>query len=261
MTKHSCLDVYFFVLGGEDNEMAEIKRVLVEKGIDYYQPQTDWGTIEVSKDELPLDAVDKQLVFVECVPDWKQKGVCKTDKKMMVIDHHGELCERDASLLQVLKLLKIKPTVRQQIIASIDSNFLWRTIERWPKRREEIIEVWESGYKKKFDREEDFVEFKNYCLNLFKTSKVLNEKVVVIEKAPESMTMLAAIADLKRLSCILIVGKLNSNKAKPCFFQGDAEVVKMLVKNNFDKSYWGKYYFGCREVPKRFVKVVCNRIQ
>ena len=311
-------DNLFFILGGQDNEMAEIIKVLEKHGQPYWQPQLEWGNIKIDNFTLPHDSQGKHLVFVECRPAWLREEFPLTPSlakrgqpslyeregrvsSPLIIDHHNHLSENPASLLQVLKLLHLKPTIRQQIIASIDSDFLSRTIAKWPTKKRQILKIWEDGYRKKFDSEEDYLQFKDHCWNLFKQavgnqlphlklnpvklplisssseegkSRSLFEKeeefplfvkegvrgslplILIIQQAPDSRTMLAAMADLAGVECCLISGTLESDHLKPCSYIGKSATVIKLANQNFPGSYWGKYYFGCRAVPGKFVNAI-----
>lgn len=259
---------YFFVLGGEDNEMVEIKKILNKKDISYIQPQIKWGKINIEKSDLPFESVDRILVFVECRPNWinekdSKKYFYKPGTKfrilesILIIDHHNELAHQPASLLQVLDLLEIRPKLRQKIIASIDADFLQRTIDKWPKQKEKIINIWETGYQKAFERKEEYIEFKKYSKDLYQNAKSNSEKdeILTIEKAPNSVNWICALMDFDRRQGMITVADLEYHKKVPCFYFGDSNVVKFLSYQQLKNKYWSKYRLGCKAVPGEFLKM------
>ncbi len=244
----------FFILGGTDNEMEEIKKVLYTDSLFLFQPQTNWGDIKVKFNSLPTPAKTFSVfVFIECRPMGDFPG------KVKIIDHHGLLSKKPASLLQLLKLLGKKPTLRQKIIASIDSQFLRKTMRKFPKHQNLIYQIWESGYKKKFATGVDWDVFKNYCLRLWKKSKAENnigKNTIVVWNSPDSMTYLAALADLESFNCLLVSGSPTTYTPIPVLFQGKKAVVEYLTQLNQERPYWGQGYFGCRAIPSEFVTLV-----
>ncbi len=246
-------DRYFFVLGGVDNEMEEIKGILEENKIAFTQPEKNWGDIKVTKSQVSEDHAGKVLVFVECRPDETFKNKC------IVIDHHGLLRKKPASLIQVSKLLKITPSLRQRIIASIDAEFLSRTIKKFPEHKDMVINIWEEGYKKRFGSEEAWEEFRDNCKKLWEKAKiegVIGTKTAVVWNSPPSMTMLGALADLEGWACLLICGSPTTRDSVPIFFQGNLRVIDNLIEIGFDRMYFGRRYLGCRAIPAEMLDII-----
>jgi hypothetical protein len=247
-------DKYFFVLGGVDNEMEEIKSILEKKNIGFVQPQLNWGDIVVTRYSLPANVeTTHTIVFVECNPASDIKG------KIVLIDHHGQSFNKQPSLIQVAKLLKIKLTIRQQIVASIDASFLKQTIRKFPKQRKAVIKIWRDGYKKKFKTEEEWLMFEKHCRVLWENAKQRNriaKNTAIVWNAPPSMTMIGAMADLDGWACLLICGSPTTHRPVPIFFQGNKKVIEFLSQLELEKWYRGRRYFGCREIPKKAVELV-----
>lgn len=244
----------FFVLGGEDNEMSEIKKVLKKMELPYFQPQLGWGKITVEMNQLPETTRGKKLVFVECRPG---KSIEKECTDVLLIDHHDEWREKPAALLQMLTLLGKRPTVRQQMVATIDSNFLAGAIEKWPSQSKKIWEIWEGGYKKRFERESDYEIFKGQCEVIFENAvKRSEDGLLIIFNVPSSYTLLAAMADVRGMDCCFCVGSEQAVEEKPCFYCGNAEVVTELASLRWPRQYWGRRYLGCRALPRDFVREV-----
>lgn len=243
----------FFVLGGEDNEMVEIKMVLDTLELPYVQPQMEWGKIFVDVERLPKEADGRQLVFVECKPKLGEEE----NVESILIDHHDALRENPASLLQVLKLLGKSPTLRQKMVAAIDSEFISGAVKKWPDKKDKIWEVWEGGYRKRFAREADYVEFKRQCVKMIEKAKYKSDDgLLIIYNVPPSYTLLAALADVEGYECCFSVGGELSVDEKPCFYCGNESVVTILETFRWPKQYMGRRYLGCRAQPKEFVKVI-----
>ena len=107
-----------FLLGGYDLEMVTIKEILLEEGFkegeNLFDKKLDWGAKLSAYSEV-LDAnPDKIFYAIELIED------ISLPKNYHRIDHHNELSHRDASLLQVLKLLGREPTREHQLIATND---------------------------------------------------------------------------------------------------------------------------------------------
>jgi len=249
---------YFFILGGTDNEMEEIKEILSVRKILYVQPQPDWGDIVISKTQIPPEHHSRVIVFVECRPQ------TNPDQKFILIDHHGKLSHRPSSLIQVCKLLRIKPTLRQKLVGSIDSVFLKDTIRKYPRNKKQIIKIWEEGYQKKFSSQEEWLEFKNYCQKLWKQAKEryqIAKKTAVVWHAPASKTLLGALANLEGWSCLLVSGSPTTPVPVPIFFQGDKRVIRFLSQLDLENAYYGRGYFGCRGKGREIIKIIDSVLQ
>jgi hypothetical protein len=122
-----------FFLGGKDAEMLEIERMLAGAGIEFVNKNLGWGAHASSyAEEIPAAAAaGKTLVLVEL----DNSPVAKTEwapakepvvlpEGTITVDHHGDRSEEPASILQVLKLLGLKPSRLQQLIAANDSGFI-----------------------------------------------------------------------------------------------------------------------------------------
>jgi hypothetical protein len=111
----------FFILGGEDGEMARIREHLTALDIRWIQPVKGWGTKEFGPDTIGAEgmAPGTRVVFVECVPaaDFPRTRV------HVVVDHHGDNAGLPASIMQVLDLLKIEPTRWDDLVAANDEAY------------------------------------------------------------------------------------------------------------------------------------------
>lgn len=106
-----------FLLGGYDLEMVEIKRVLLQKKIEFFYENLSWG----AKLSAYKKRLNKFMTYYAVELDMDLKGY----DNVKVIDHHGaEHNHKDASLLQILKLLNITPTRDQKLIAANDARYI-----------------------------------------------------------------------------------------------------------------------------------------
>lgn len=106
--------------GGHDGEMTEITRVCREAGVEVIDHNLPWGAkVSNYASEIAKAVADGKIpVLVELTMDEK------IPESAVVVDHHNENAGRPASLLQVLSLLGIEPTRRQQLIAANDSGYI-----------------------------------------------------------------------------------------------------------------------------------------
>lgn len=106
--------------GGHDGEMAEITRVCREAGVEVIDHNLPWGAkVSNYASEIAKAVADSKVpVLVELTLD------IKIPESAIVVDHHNENAGKPASLLQVLDLLGLEPTRRQQLIAANDSGYI-----------------------------------------------------------------------------------------------------------------------------------------
>ncbi|MDR0860596.1 MAG: hypothetical protein LBO09_06585 [Candidatus Peribacteria bacterium] len=106
-------------LGGADAEMSAIREVLQQTGIEFVDNQLGWGAKISDYSDRIKEALssNREVVTIELINDINLKGLVE-------IDHHGERSTEPASILQVLKLIGIEPTRRQQLIAANDSGYI-----------------------------------------------------------------------------------------------------------------------------------------
>ncbi len=109
-------DKYIFLLGGHDLEMEEIGKILLSRGLKYYDLNLEWGA-KLSAYSAFFD--DKHtFVGIELIKD------AEPPKKYREIDHHNERSGMPASIVQVAALLDIELDRRQQLIAANDRGYI-----------------------------------------------------------------------------------------------------------------------------------------
>ncbi len=108
------------MLGGYDAEMLEIRRVLEAEGVAFCDKGLGWGakTSAYAEEIAAAEAAGKTVVTVELTRD------INLPQGTIEVDHHGDRSSEPASLLQVLSLLGLEPSRKQQLIAANDSGFI-----------------------------------------------------------------------------------------------------------------------------------------
>jgi hypothetical protein len=109
-----------FFLGGYDLEMLAIRNALELSGQEFHDRQLEWGA-QASAYAMEISiavAQGKTSVLVELGLDIEPPA------GTIIVDHHGDQCDKEASLLQVLKLLNITPSREELLIAANDSGYI-----------------------------------------------------------------------------------------------------------------------------------------
>lgn len=106
--------------GGYDGEMVEIINICREAGVEIFDKHLGWGAAASAYSEEIAAAVseDKQVVLIELALD------IELPETAIVVDHHNEMFDRPASILQVLDLLGLKATRWQQLVAANDCGYI-----------------------------------------------------------------------------------------------------------------------------------------
>lgn len=120
MAKTNKSNVQFVIFcGGYDAEMLEIIRVCREAGAEVVDKHLGWGaSVDAYKAEIEKAIADgKTPVCIELAG-------AEAIASAVVIDHHNENAGKPASILQILDLLGMEPTRRQQLIAANDCGYI-----------------------------------------------------------------------------------------------------------------------------------------
>jgi len=108
---------YVFFLGGHDAEMLEIRNMLEEKKILFFDRHLKWGA-KLSEYQDELNRLDKNQtpIFVELKLD------CPYPDNAVIIDHHDSRAGRDrlTSIEQTAQKLGIQMNRHQQLISAND---------------------------------------------------------------------------------------------------------------------------------------------
>lgn len=110
-----------FLLGGKDLEMETIRDVLIEEGFiegkTLFDKQLSWGAKLSAYADVIQEHKDADIIYgIELAEDMK------LPENYRRIDHHNDYCDKEASLLQVLKLFNREPTREALLIAANDTG-------------------------------------------------------------------------------------------------------------------------------------------
>ncbi|MEW5842465.1 MAG: hypothetical protein AB1775_04300 [Bacteroidota bacterium] len=117
---------YVFFLGGHDAEMYEIKKILEENKISFFDNNLKWGAkLSDYKTELSKLSSVQIPVLVELNLDVDYPS------NAIVIDHHNEKAGKDkkTSIEQVAELLGVKLNREQELISANDKGCIWGMID------------------------------------------------------------------------------------------------------------------------------------
>ncbi|MDP3831202.1 MAG: hypothetical protein Q8Q47_08025, partial [Ignavibacteriaceae bacterium] len=139
---------YVFFLGGIDAEMLEIKNILIEHRITFFDKNLSWGA-KSSDYADELTTVNNQTpVLIELTLD------TAIPNNSIIIDHHNKYETNNSSIEQVAELLGIELNRWQKLIAANDKGFV-PEMERICATKEEIEKVRAADRKAQGVTEED----------------------------------------------------------------------------------------------------------
>lgn len=127
---------YIFLIGGYDLEMLEIKKILLEKGIDFLDKKLSWGAKWTDYSEYFELTKYKDKTFV---------GIELGDKEYMPddaidIEHHNFDSDKPSSIEQIASLLNIKLNRWQNLVAANDKAYI-QGLESLCATKEEIKKI------------------------------------------------------------------------------------------------------------------------
>ena len=111
---------YFFLLGGKDLEMKEIKNLLIanhyQEGTDFMDKNLQWGaTLSQYKTNFHPTRINAAIELTEDITP---------PPNYLRIDHHNEWSHKPASIEQVAQLLQIPLTRYQTLVAANDKGYI-----------------------------------------------------------------------------------------------------------------------------------------
>lgn len=111
-----------FLLGGNDLEMLEIKRIFNKYNIQYEDEKLSWENAKLSAYQQKLEKYknDENIIIygIELEAD------IKFPKNYIEIDHHGKNDDKPSSIEQIAKILNIELSRDQKLIAANDSRYI-----------------------------------------------------------------------------------------------------------------------------------------
>lgn len=236
------LDNYVFFLGGMDAEMAEIKNILEENSLLFYNKNLFWGA--KASDYLPeiRNLKENQTpVLIELDID-----IPIPDNKI-IIDHHNENVYKSSSIEQIADLLNIKLNRWQQLIAVNDIGHI-EAMKRFGATDKEINEVRAFDRKCQGVSKEDELNAK---LSIENYSEILNKDCILINSLTEKTSPITDLIYGKYKHIIIITPGNEFN------YFGPGNIIQKLIeiytdkqKSNSEIKFWSggdlpeKGFFG-----------------
>ncbi len=113
-----------FFLGGHDLEMLEIKKMLEENRVQFFDKELSWynAGIEAYQEELKRYGrqQDTCIFGIELHPSVR----VVLPENYVLIDHHNQFSGRPASIVQVARLLHADLTRYRRLVAANDSGYI-----------------------------------------------------------------------------------------------------------------------------------------
>ncbi len=121
-----------FLLGGHDLEMLEIKKILEEQNIRYFDKDLEWG----ARLSAYMDLLNEEnhFVGVELLKD------IPSPKHYIEVDHHNENSHKPSCIEQIASLLYIKLNRWQQLVAANDKGYI-PEMKSWGASKDEILNI------------------------------------------------------------------------------------------------------------------------
>jgi len=214
-----------FLLGGHDLEMLTIKEILIKKNINFFDKELKWGAkLSAYKNELE-EFSDHTIYGIELEED------IDSPKNYKRIDHHNDFSDREASLLQVLKLLEKEPTREQMLIAHNDVGHI-KAMECFGATKEEIADI------RKRDRATQGVTAQEEAQALEEIKKIKEEDGLYLLET--SLDNFSPIVDNFEKRPFLIYSK------KSLTYYGSIAFLKKQYKEQIEnnQAYHGRGFFG-----------------
>lgn len=136
LPQNASLTPWFFLLGGHDLEMQEIRRMLEENGYQEGQDFLDFGlswgaSLSAYVRHFHASRINVAIELTEDVPP---------PDRYLRIDHHNELQDQAASLIQLAILLQVPLTRRQHLVAANDAGYI-PALQQAGATEEEIAQI------------------------------------------------------------------------------------------------------------------------
>lgn len=205
---------YLFLLGGKDLEMVEIKKILKDKDLPFFDNHLSWGA-KLSDYQKEIEGLDEDytLVGIELLKD------IELNFSYIEIDHHNCNSDKPSAIEQLADLLDFKLTRYQKLIAENDKGHI-KAMEKFGANEEEIEEI----------RRQD-------------------RKAQGVSKEDEKLAKESIINNLEKKKGVIIV-KSKTDKFSPiCDRLYPAD--KIIIYNENELNYYG---MKAEELGKKFQK-------
>ncbi len=212
-------------MGGHDLEMLTIKEILTQEKIRFIDKDLQWGA-KLSNYQEELEQFSNYSIYgIELEED------ISPPQNYYRIDHHNDFSDREASIVQVLKLLGKEPTREQELIAHNDEGHI-KAMECFGATKEEIIDI------RKRDRATQGVTVQDEAKALEEIKNIKEEDGLYILKT--TLDKFSPIVDNFEKRPFLLYSD------KSLTYYGDIEFLKKQYKEQVEKkeAYHGRGYFG-----------------
>ncbi len=218
-----------FLLGGYDLEMVVIKEILLEEGFveneDLFDKGLTWGAKLSAYEEVLKQFPNIPIYGIELEED------ITPPKNYHRIDHHNDFADKEASIIQVLKLLKKEPTREHLLIAHNDIGHI-EAMECFGATKEEIAKI------RKRDRASQGVSEEEELNALEELKRVEEKNGLYVLKT--SFEHFSPLVDNFQKRPFLIYSQ------KSLIYYGEIDFLKKKYKEQIEKhqAYHGRGYFG-----------------
>lgn len=239
---------YIFFLGGHDAEMVEIKDILEQNGLSFYNKELSWGAkLSAYQEELKI-LKNKTPVLIEIYTD------ISYPKNTIIIDHHDIISGKDkpSSIEQVADLIGLKLTRRQTLIAANDKGHIKGLINAGATNKE-IDEIRAFDRKCQGVTREEEINSKEICDKFNSNGDIDVIEVPFIHTSPITDTLYG------RYKNLLIITPVDIN------FYGNGKVIKRLSKT-FEEGWYGgnlpdEGFWGIKNGSKREKKRITDLVK
>jgi len=226
---------YHFFIGAMDLEMQTIVKILIDNEEKFTNKNLSWSDASFANYEAEI----KKSIENGETPVLIEIFGKNIPKECVIIDHHGELSHRPASIIQALELLEIAPKRHHLLVAANDEGAYFG-LKRFGATENEIFLM------RSLERAMMGITYEKEILSVERAKKSLNTSGIHFCILPFSQ--FAAAADFYFENGIkeFIIMDANSNEIQ---YQGNGDTVKLLAEKypvNWHKIGQGfECYFGC----------------
>jgi len=218
-----------FLLGGKDLEMLTIKKFLIAQGLkegeNIFDNQLEWGAKLSAYQEVLKKFPDISIYGIELEED------ITPPRNYHRIDHHNDFSEKEASLIQVLKLFEKEPTREHLLIAYNDVGHI-EAMECFGATKEEIAKI------RKRDRASQGVSEEEEFKALEELKRVEEKNGLFILRS--TLAHFSPIVDNFQKRPFLLYSE------KHLIYYGEIDFLKKKYKEQVEKhqAYHGRGFFG-----------------
>lgn len=203
------------LLGGYDLEMLTIKEILQKENIKFLDKELQWGAkLSAYQNELK-ELSDYTIYGIELEED------IPPPPNYRRIDHHNDFSDKEASIVQVLKLLGREPTRDQELIAHNDIGHI-EEMRCFGATKEEIDDI------RKRDRATQGVTAEDEAKALEEIKSIKEENRLYILET--SLDKFSPIVDSFEKRPLLLYSK------KSLTYYGDIEFLKKHYQEQIEQK-------------------------